>query len=205
MNQEMRIVESAKTLYIIAGANGSGKSTLATKLLPAKNLSTFINADEIARELSPEDLTAVRVAAGKKALQTLASLIANGESFAIESTLSGNTLVKTIRQAKERGYQIVLIYAFLPTPQMCIDRIRVRVKRGGHFVPDEDVIRRYARSIQHFWHRYKALADQWDLYYNGRLSDCGDACYVCVARSREDRIDILDKDLYDLFLQMVMK
>jgi len=192
-----------KTLYIIAGANGSGKSTLAAKLLPAEKISTFINADEIARELNPDDLAAVRVTAGKKALQALSDLIVKGESFAIESTLSGNTLIKTINQAKESGYQIVLIYAFLPTPQMCIDRIQIRVKRGGHFVPDGDVIRRYGRSIHHFWHRYKALANQWHLYYNGRISDRGDACYVCVAQSGEDRIDILDKALYDLFFKMV--
>jgi len=190
-----------KTLYIIAGANGSGKSTLASKLLPAEKISAFINADDIAREMNPDDLTAVRIAAGKKTLQRLTDCISNGESFAIESTLSGNALIKTIRQAKENGYRIVLFYIFLPTPHMCIDRIQVRVKRGGHFVPDADVIRRYERSIPNFWHRYKALADQWTLYYTGRISDSGEASYVLVAKFDKGTLDISDKELYDLFIQ----
>lgn len=93
-----------KTLYILAGANGSGKSTIAKELLPAENIS-YVNADDIARELCPEDMQKVRIQAGKEVHFRIAELVRSGKYFALENTLSGVGHLKTISLAKQNGYK----------------------------------------------------------------------------------------------------
>jgi len=87
-------------------------------------------------------------------------------SFCLESTLSGKYLVRVLQSAREQGYFIRMIYVFLETPEQCIQRIEVRVRSGGHFIPPEDVRRRFYRSAKNFWDIYRPLADEWFLYYN---------------------------------------
>ena len=135
----------SKSLFIIAGANGSGKTTLAKELLKEYSLD-FINADEIARAINPDDLHSVRIQAGKEVFKKLNEMLSQDKSFALETTLSGNFLVKVLKQAKIQGYNTALVYSFVDNPDICIERIKVRVRTGGHHVPDEDVIRRYYRS-----------------------------------------------------------
>jgi predicted ABC-type ATPase len=183
-----------KKLFIIAGANGSDKTTLAKEVLPEYNLE-FINADEVARSINPNDLQSVRVTAGKIVLRKLDDCMNKGISIAIESTLAGNFLLKHIKKAKDLGYQTAIIYVFLDNPQFNIERIRSRVRNGGHYIPDEDVIRRYRRSIFNFWNKYKDLSDVWKIYYNGG-SD-----FLLVAKSISFEIEILDERLYNLFME----
>lgn len=183
-----------KKLFIIAGANGSGKTTLAKELLPEYGL-IFINADEIARNINPHDIHSVRVSAGKEVFKKLDECLNSGISFAIETTLSGNFLIKYIKKAKELGYQTTIIYVFLDTPQFNIKRVKVRVKNGGHDIPDEDVIRRYYRSKNNFWFKYKDLVDIWEVYYNGM------SIYELVMKYRNSDIEILDELLYNLFME----
>ena len=128
-----------KTLYILAGANGSGKSTIAKELLPEEKI-VYVNADDIARELCPENMQAVRIQAGKELHARINKLFSEGKSFALESTLSGVGHIKTIQIAHKLGYQVVIIYTFVDNPEVCIGRIQMRVKNGGHPVPKEDVI-----------------------------------------------------------------
>lgn len=149
-----------KELIIIAGANGSGKTTFSTYILEKTGFA-FLNADEIERELLVSKLQA-----GKEFFKRLEYLVASGESIVLESTLSGNYLVKMIEKIKQSGYSISIVYIFLDSPQDCIQRIRLRVKLGGHFIPDQDVIRRYYRSKVNFWSTYKNLADDWLMIYN---------------------------------------
>ena len=183
-----------KIFYLVAGANGSGKTTLSTTLLPTDNL-TFLNADEIAKSINPDNIESVKVTAGKEVLKQLQTIFDEGKSFAMETTLSGTFHLKIIEKAKQAGYKIVLIYAFLDTPELCINRIKVRVKMGGHNIPDEDVKRRYVRSKNNFWNIYKNEVDEWGLYYNGEVA------YIKVAQGVNGHIDILDKDLYDNFVK----
>jgi len=181
-----------KTLYIIAGANGSGKSTLAHHLLPIKQFE-FLNADEIAREINPEAIDKVKIAAGKEYFKRLKTFFDNEKSFIIETTLSGQTLEKTIQKAKNLNYEIILIYVFIDNPRICIERIKVRVKNGGHNIPDEDVIRRYKRSKENFYHLYKNLVDEWAVYYNGKNN------FVEVFKYENGSIEILQNLLYTEF------
>ena len=182
---------SEKKLYIIAGANGSGKSTIAKELLSDENL-VFLNADDIAKELSPNAIEKVKITAGKKLFEELDLLLRDECSFAVETTLSGAVHVKTIEKARAAGYKVYLIYVFLDSVEMCIARIKGRVKQGGHFIPDDDVRRRYIRSLHNFHALYKDLVDGWFLYYNGIET-------TIVAGNEEQKTEIFEPKLFDLF------
>ena len=183
-----------KILYIIAGANGSGKSTLASELLPKKSLE-FLNADDVAKEICPEKIESVKIKAGKIVLKKLDELLNSDKSFAIETTLSGKNHIKTIEKAKNLGYETVLIYSYLNTPEMCENRIKIRVLNGGHDIPKNDIIRRFHRSKDNFWNIYKNLVDEWNLFYNG-LSE-----YTFVAHFSNNNLEIYNDNLYNEFIK----
>ena len=183
-----------KVLYIIAGANGSGKSTLASELLPAENLE-FLNADDIAKEICPENIESVKIKAGKIVLEKLEILLQKQKSFAIETTLSGKNHIKTVNKAKELGYKVVLIYSYLNNPTLCENRIKIRVMNGGHNIPKEDIIRRFYRSKNNFINIYKNIVDEWNISYNGTSE------YILVAQSLNGIIEIFSENLYNEFIK----
>ena len=185
-----------KTFFIIAGANGSGKTTLAKELLKEYSLD-FLNADEIAKEINPDNIESVKVQAGKLLFKKLDSLICHNKSFAIETTLSGNFLVKVINKARDLNYNTALIYTFLKNPETCIDRIQVRVRAGGHYVPDQDVIRKYYRSKTNLWFKYKNIVDEWTVFYNGLDK------YIQVMKGEAQTVEILNEELYTLFMENI--
>ena len=182
-----------KVLYIIAGANGSGKSTLAEVLLKEKNL-VFLNADEIAKGIAPNAINSVPISAGKEYFKRLAQYFKDALSFAVESTLSGNNITRIIDKAKSQNYKIILVYSFLQSCTTCIKRVKTRVKNGGHDVPEEDIIRRYYKSIVKFWDEYRFQADDWTLFYNGY-----DYAPVVVSFGAKDTYDIINKEKQELF------
>ena len=154
------------TICVLGGCNGAGKTTLARELLPRMGLMRFLNADEIARGLSPLDASLAAFKAGRLLLEEAKRLVAAGESFALESTLSGKTYVRLFRAAKEAGFRIVLHYIVIGSAKQAVDRVRLRVLTGGHHVPEEDVRRRFARSVDHFLNDYVTLADEWVVWDN---------------------------------------
>ena len=154
------------TLCILGGCNGAGKTTLARKLLPRLGLMRFLNADEIARGLSPLDPSLTAFKAGRLLIEEARGLIAAKSSFTIESTLSGKTYVSMIREAKAQGYRFLLQYIMIGSGDQAVGRVALRVKIGGHHVPEEDVRRRFERSRRHFLADYVPLADEWVLWDN---------------------------------------
>lgn len=178
-----------KLLYIIAGANGSGKSTLAEVLLKEKNLE-FLNADEIAKEIAPDAINSVPISAGKIYFQRLAEYFRTNKSFAVESTLSGNNIVRIINTARKQNYKIILVYSFLQNCTTCIERVKKRVENGGHNVPEEDIIRRYYKSVIKFWDEYRLIVDEWTMFYNGY-----DYAPVIVSFGEKDNFDIINKGM----------
>src|SRR5947207_6308819 len=145
-------------IYLIAGFNGAGKTTFAKEFLPSVGVIRFLNADEIARGLSPLKPDAVAFKAGKLLLRELRELIDRHETFALESTLSGRTYVKLFEEAKQPGYKIEMHFVWIPDVRSAICRVRQRVVEGGHDVPVDDIRRRFARSIQHLLDDYASQA-----------------------------------------------
>lgn len=187
-----------KEVVIIAGANGSGKTTFA-KSCEKKYPFEFVNADEIAKEIDPKDIERTRVTAGKLFFKKISDLLKTDQNFIIESTLSGRTLSVMIEEMKERGYSITLIYTFLESPVICIERIKERVLKGGHHVPEEDVVRRFYRSKMNFWNLYKELVDKWHLIYNSEQQ------FIEFAFGRKEIYTVNDEKLFESFIRDINK
>lgn len=150
-------------LIVIAGPNGSGKSTF-TRSNQFSNLPV-IDPDAEARAINPQNPELVAVAAGKAAIRRARVYLSNNESFAVETTLSGSTYLKMMRDAKVVGYETSLIYVGIDDVETNIGRVAIRVLEGGHNVPDEDIRRRYERSLNNL-PKAIALADNVLVYDN---------------------------------------
>ena len=154
-------------IVIIAGPNGAGKTTFAREFLPNEaNCPVFINADLIAAGLSPFQPEAVAVRAGRIMLEQIHEQVRKRESFAFETTLSGRTYARMIPTWRAAGYRVKLIFLRLPTPEMAIARVQLRVSEGGHNVPEDVIRRRFKAGWRNFETSYRAIVDEWVVYDN---------------------------------------
>ncbi len=155
------------TIVVIAGPNGAGKSTSAPFLLKgALSVLEFVNADQIAVGLSAYAPEKVAFEAGRIMLERLRELRASGQDFAFETTLSSRSFALFLRQAKEAGYRVLLYYVTLPSPELAVERVALRVRQGGHNIPKNDVMRRFERSLLNFHTLYRPLVDRWEVLDN---------------------------------------
>ncbi len=156
-----------KTIEIIAGPNGSGKTTFAETLFTEKDkTSIYINPDVIAAGISPIHIELAAFQAGRVMLTSIKEALQRNESFAFESTLSGKTWLPILSAAKKSGYNIVIYFLFLDKVQTNIQRIKNRVKQGGHHIPSEAVRRRYPKAFENFWNLYRPLCQNWYIFNN---------------------------------------
>lgn len=156
---------SDKRLYIIAGCNGAGKTTASKRFLPCiLKCRQWVNADEIAYGLSPLDPMSVAAQSGRLMLERIDELLLNDETFAIETTLATRSYRNLVLRAQERGYTVMLVFFYLSSPQLAIDRVAHRVKNGGHYVPDDVVIRRYYRGLKNLTDIFMPIVDRWVIY-----------------------------------------
>jgi predicted ABC-type ATPase len=163
----MRQPHESKDIILIAGPNGAGKTTFAREFLPQEAAClNFINADLIAQGISPFRPEAAAVAAGKIMLQLIAECVKKGESFAIETTLSGRGYARMIPQWRNVGYRLTLYFLELASVDLAIQRVADRVAQGGHSIPEAVIRRRFTAGKEHFLHTYKPLADAWRHYEN---------------------------------------
>jgi len=154
-----------KKIYIIAGPNGSGKTTFANEFLPIEaECFNFINADLIAQGLAPFQPEKMGIEAGRLLIQHIDEYVRKNESFAFETTLSGKGYEKKIKKWKSQGYEIIIYYLKLPSVDIAIERVKLRVAQGGHDVPEQDIKRRFDRSWINFEKIYKLLADSWIVF-----------------------------------------
>ena len=156
---------ASPTVLIVGGPNGAGKTTLAEPYAEQKD-RPYLAADRIASELNPEDPYAARVEAGRQFLRRLNAFIEERTSFVVESTLAGRSLARSIDRMNEAGYITRIAFVVLDSADLCVRRVQERVRKGGHYVPDADVRRRYTRSKKNFWTLYRPKVDRWILFRN---------------------------------------
>lgn len=155
------------TLYIIAGPNGAGKTTASYTVLPAVlQCKEFVNADEIARGLSPFNPQSMAIEAGRLMLERIRALLAERASFSIETTLATRSYVRLIEQAHAAGYMVSLVFFHLNSPALARQRVDLRVKDGGHDIPTAVIYRRYWAGLRNFFQLYAPIVDAWLLVDN---------------------------------------
>ena len=156
-------------VVVIAGPNGAGKSTTAPVLLrQVFALDKFVNADTIASGLSAFDPDSVAFAAGRLMLVRLRELAEMRADFAFETTLASRTFAPWLRGLQRAEYVVHLIYLWLPSADLAVERVAERVRRSGHAVPEHVVRRRYDRSLSNFFNAYRPLADSWLMLDNSQ-------------------------------------
>jgi len=180
---------------LLAGPNGAGKTTFARWIL-AREIAQgdFLNADEIAREINPDNVEDVALEAGRALVEDRRQRIAQGRGFAVETTLAGRGLLRDVRLAKERGFSTVLHFLFSPDPDLCVERVRQRVQSGGHSIPIDVVRRRYFRGLT-LLPLYLASVDRgfvWDVSLQPSE----------IARSIEGKVSPLDADAWQLLQEL---
>ena len=154
------------TAIIIAGPNGAGKTTFAIKFLPkVLDCRRFINADLLAKGLSPLHPEREAFRSGRLMLQLINESVEANETFAIETTLSSRNYLNHIQSWKNKGYEVVLLFIELDSPELAIRRVAQRVKEGGHDIPKTTIIRRFERG-QLLFPEYCAIVDKWYSYLN---------------------------------------
>lgn len=167
MNPDRASKQKPPTVVVIAGPNGAGKSTAAPYLLQqALGILEFVNADQIALGLSAYAPQTVSFEAGRIMLKRLHELATAQASFAFESTLSSRTFALFLKHCKAQGYRVQVFYVALPSAELAVNRVALRVKRGGHDIPRADIDRRFHRSLKNLFELYLPLADRWVILDN---------------------------------------
>ena len=156
-----------KKLYIIAGCNGAGKTTASFTILPEiLDCKEFVNADEIAKGLSPFQPEKVSFEAGRIMLNRINELLLENENFAFETTLSTRSYKPKIQEAKEKGYFTTLLFFWLKNTDLAKERVEIRVKEGGHNIPKDVIERRYKKGILNLFEIYLPIVDEVFIFDN---------------------------------------
>lgn len=185
-------------LYIISGCNGAGKTTASYSLLPEMlDCSEFVNSDEFAKSLSPFSPEKASIQASKLMLKKIRYMLKKNKDFAVETTLATRTLMKTAKIAQNAGYTVTLLYFWLNSPELAIERVKARVEAGGHDIPEETIRRRYHVGIDYFFHYYAPICERWILADNSQIP-----FRVIAEGSKNDVINIRDNDVYEKVLEI---
>ncbi len=175
---------------ILGGPNGAGKTTGALSILPQElQIVHFVNADLIARGLSPLDPALADYDAARIMLQRMQELRDRRENFAIETTLASKSLVRFVKECKIEGYEVRLVYVALDNPETAVRRVAIRVAKGGHDIPEETIRRRYFRSLRNFFNIYSGEVDHWTL-----LDNSGESWKIIAASNINNEPLVFDTD-----------
>ena len=181
-------------LYIISGCNGAGKTTASYSLLPEMlNCKEFVNSDEFAKGLSPFDPSKASIQASKYMLMKIHYLLQRQRDFAVETTLATRTLLKIVKSAQAAGYTVTLLYFWLKSPELAIERVKARVEAGGHNIPEDTIIRRYYTGISYFFNLYAPISERWILADNSQIP-----FRVVAEGSKEETLNIRDVDTFNI-------
>jgi predicted ABC-type ATPase len=158
---------SKKNLYIIAGCNGAGKTSASFTILPEIiDCKEFVNADEIAKGISPFQPEKIAIEAGKIMLNRINELLNGDESFAFETTLSSRSYRNKIKNAEQKGFTTTLIFFWLDNIDLAKERVKTRVAEGGHNIEPEVIERRYVKGIKYLFDIYLPMVQAGFLFDN---------------------------------------
>lgn len=189
---------SEKHLYIIAGCNGAGKTTASYTILPdILNCKEFVNADEIAKGLSPFQPEKVSFEAGRIMLHRIDELLRLGVDFAFETTLSTKSYQHRVKQAQAAGYTVTLVFFWLKSVELAKERVRLRVSEGGHNIPEDVIERRYYRGLKNLFELYLPLCD------NAIVMDNSMGSEVAVLGKLGEDVAIFNPDIFDRMKRQV--
>jgi len=180
--------ERAPHIVVLAGPNGAGKSTTGPALLrDTFGITEFVNADTIAQGLSAFDPEGAAIDAARVMLGRMHELAEERADFAFETTLSSRTFASWLTDLRKAGYQVYVIFLWLPSENLAVERVLARVRMGGHDVPEDVVRRRYRAGLRNFLGLYRPLADSWLLYDNSHVS--GPRLVAMGSRTRTTQIE----------------
>ena len=187
-------------LYIIAGPNGAGKTTASYTLLPEMlGCVNFVNADEIARGLSPFAPQMVDIQAARIMLQRIEELLEQKVDFAIETTLATRSYVQLIQRAQKTGYKVHLLFLCLESPEQAIQRVAQRVSNGGHGIPEADIRRRFKRGIDNLIHLYLPICNGVTIWDNTQ----GEAKLIAKRTESTGQLEIYNKEMWNKIIQIL--
>jgi len=185
-----------KNLYIIAGCNGAGKTTASFTVLPEMlDCREFVNADEIARGLSPFQPEKVAIEAGRVMLGRIENLLNENSDFAFETTLATRSYKSTILRAQEKGYNVTLLFFWLRTVELAKERVRIRVAEGGHNIEEDVIERRYLNGIRNLFDIYLPIANETLIFDNS------EGKHEFIAKKINGELSILDNNKFNQIKQ----
>ena len=188
------------SLYIIAGPNGAGKTIFAKEFLPNYvECSEFVNADLIASGLSPFLPERAAIKASRLMLERIHFLADHGTDFGFETTLSGKSYVRLLKDLKSRGYRIHLYFLWVDNVDIALGRVADRVQRGGHNVPEEIVRRRFNRGLPNLFNLYRPILDFWAIFDNSTHHP------VKVACEEDGDLEVFDSVLFSKLSKDMVK
>ena len=194
----LKMITKAPNLFIISGCNGAGKTTASFTVLPETlACMEFLNADEMARGLSPLNPDKAAMEAGRMLIKKMEKLIQLKTDFAVETTLASKMYTKTIATAKTYGYKITLVFFWLDTVDLAIERVKNRVNEGGHNVPETTITRRYHSGIRNLFNLYIPISDYWMIFDNSKTNS------KLIAEGYTNKtIDIKNNIIYETLKQL---
>jgi predicted ABC-type ATPase len=185
-------------VIVLSGPNGAGKSTTAPRLLrDAFAVDEFVNADAIAQGLSAFAPETAAIEAGRVMLKRLNELAAKRVNFAFETTLASRTFAPWLEKLMKREYRAHLMFLALPNAEAAIERVTIRVKLGGHDIPEPVIRRRFAAGLRNFFHLYQPVVSSWGLYDNS----WPDQPLLIAEKAGSGRLDVMRKTVYDQLMK----
>ena len=185
-----------KRLFIISGCNGAGKTTASYTILPEMlNCDEFVNADEIAKGLSPFNPESAAIQSGRLMLERINKLIECGDDFAFETTLATRAYKNFVIKAQDHGYQVTLLFFWLRSQELAVKRVETRVKEGGHNIPEVTIRRRYENGLKNFFGIFETIVDEWIL-----IDNSGEP-YEIIAQKNNSVISVKNEGIWESLLK----